>query len=472
VKLGPDILDLPVTELSARLRARTLSPVALTEGYLARIERVAPRLNCFITVTAELAREEARRAEAEIAGGRWRGPLHGIPYAAKDVFDTKNVRTTFGARPYARRVPDRDATAVTRLREAGAVLLGKTSMIELAGALGVTWATASLNGACRTPWDITRWAGGSSSGSAAAVAAGLVGFALGTETMGSLLCPAAFCGVTALRPTYGLVSRHGVMPFAPTGDKVGALARSAADCAVVLAALSARDPQDPSSIDPPQPMSAKLAHLPAGLRVASLAPPNDYPVHPSIPVFYEDALGMLRAAGMKVERAELPDLPWDAVAEVVFTAEALVAFEQLVKSGRTKELSDPLHQAHHGGRDLYRLDALATDYVKAQAVRGVMQREMARFFDRYDLVVAPNSPILPPLVDDPLPGAGGGVMRLAGNLVGFPAAAVPMGFVEPGRLPVSLEIAGPPLADARVLAAAAALQARTRWHLARPPELA
>jgi len=466
--LGPDVLDLSVGDLSARLRSRAISPVALTEGYLARIERVAPRLNCFITVTAELAREEARRAEAEIAAGRWRGPLHGIPYAVKDVFDTKNVRTTFGARPYARRIPDRDATAVTRLREAGAILVGKTSLIELAGALGVTWATSSLNGACRTPWDITRWAGGSSSGSAAAVAAGLVGFALGTETIGSLLCPAAFCGVTGLRPTYGLVSRHGVMPYAPTGDKVGAMARSAADCALVLAALAAGDPLDPSSLQAAAPSSARLPHLPAGLRVAALDVPRDYPVHPSVPVFYEEALGTLRAAGMKVERAELPELPWQAVAEVVFTAEALVSFEQLVKSGRTKELSDPLHQAH--GRELYRFDALATDYVKAQAVRGVMQREMARFFDRHDLIVAPNSPILPPPVDDPLPAFGGGVMRFAGNLVGFPSAAVPIGFVEPGRLPVSLEIAGPPLADARVLAAAAALQARTRWHLARPPE--
>ncbi len=466
--LGPEVLDLPVTELSTRVRARTLSPVALTEGYLARMERVAPRLNCFVTVTAELARDEARRAEADLAAGRWRGPLHGIPYALKDVFDTKNVRTTFGARPYARRIPDRDATAVTRLREAGAILVGKTSLIELAGALGVTWATSSVNGACRTPWDISRWAGGSSSGSAAAVAAGLVGFALGTETIGSLLCPAAFCGVTGLRPTYGLVSRHGVMPYAPTGDKVGAMARSAADCGLVLAALAASDPLDASSLPTtPQP-SARLPRLPAGLRVAALDVPRDYPIHPSVPVFYEEALGTLRAAGMKVERAELPDLPWQAVAEVVFTAEALVSFEQLVKSGRTKELSDPLHQAH--GRELYRFDALATDYVKAQAVRGVMQREMARFFDRHDLIVAPNSPILPPPVDDPLPAVGGGVMRFAGNLVGFPSVAVPIGFVEPGRLPVSLEIAGPPLADARVLAAAAALQARTRWHLARPPE--
>jgi aspartyl-tRNA(Asn)/glutamyl-tRNA(Gln) amidotransferase subunit A len=465
--VADEVLGLGVAELGARLRRRELTSLALTEAHLARIERVAPRLNCFITVTAELAREQARRADADAAAGRWRGPLHGIPYAVKDVFDTKGVRTTFGARPYARRVPDADATAVARARAGGAVLLGKLSMVELAGALGVTWASASLNGACRTPWDITRWAGGSSSGAAAAVAASLAAFTLGTETVGSLLCPAAFCGVTAYRPTYGLLSRHGVMPFAFTFDKPGPMARSAADCALVAGALAGVDPLDASSIAPGRALAPPPHAARAGLRAAVLDLPTEFPVDPAVGIFYDEAVGALRAAGLKVERASIPDLPWQSAASVILAAEAYVAFEGLIRSGRTRELSDPLHQSPHGA-SVYRPDALATDYVKAQAVRRVMQAEMARFFERFDVIVAPNSPILPPLVDDPLPQAGGGVMRFAGNLLGLPAVAVPMGFVEPAGLPLSLEIAGPPLGDARVLSVAALFQERTRWHLRRP----
>ncbi|HEX9291722.1 MAG TPA: amidase, partial [Anaeromyxobacteraceae bacterium] len=210
-----------VEELGRRLRARELSPVALAEACLERISRVAPKLWCFVNPTPQRALEEARGAEAELARGRWRGPLHGIPYGLKDLVDTKGLATTFGARPYATRVPDRDATVQARLREAGAVLLGKLSMIELAGGLGYHWADAALNGACRTPWDLSRWAGGSSSGAASAVAGGLVSFAIGSETWGSITCPAAFCGVTGLRPTYGVVSRHGAMPVSWTLDKLG-----------------------------------------------------------------------------------------------------------------------------------------------------------------------------------------------------------------------------------------------------------
>jgi aspartyl-tRNA(Asn)/glutamyl-tRNA(Gln) amidotransferase subunit A len=464
-----DPLDLGVVDLSARLHAGAVSPVALAERALERIARVGPRLRCFVTVTADVARAQAREAERELRAGRWRGPLHGIPYGLKDLFDTRGIPTTFGARPFAERVPAADATVVERLRAAGAVLVGKLAMIELAGALGVSSPAASLTGACRTPWDEARWAGGSSSGPAAAVAAGLVGFALGTETTGSLLCPAAFCGVTAHRPTYGAVSRHGVMPFAYSADKVGPVARSARDCAAVLAAIAGKDPRDASSTRPPRGLDRVAAASARGLRVAALDLPDAYPIHPSIPIFYEEALSALRGAGVTVERAALPDLPWRAVLEVVTGAEAAVAFEGLIRSGKVRDLADPLHRAH-GGRAPYEVEALATDYVKAQAVRAMMQREMRAFFARHDLVVSPNAPILPPLADAPLPDAGGGtLLAMAGNVLGLPAAALPMGLVEPGRLPTSLQIAGPPGADARVLSAAALFQQVTRWHAARPP---
>jgi aspartyl-tRNA(Asn)/glutamyl-tRNA(Gln) amidotransferase subunit A len=209
--IGVDVLYGGIDDLSARIRAKKLSPVELTQAYLDRIHQLSPMLNAFETVTDDQALMQARMAEGESGRGRWRGALHGIPWGAKDLFATAGIRTTWGAVPLREQVFDYDATVVSRLRDAGAVLLGKCAMIELAGGLGYRFANASVSGPGRNPWDITRWTGGSSSGSAAAVAAGLAPFALGTETWGSILCPSAFCGLTGLRPTYGRVSRAGVM---------------------------------------------------------------------------------------------------------------------------------------------------------------------------------------------------------------------------------------------------------------------
>src|SRR5947199_153174 len=245
--IAEDLLFAPVTELSAQLRARRITSLDLTEAYLDRIARLAPGLNAFKTVTADLAREQARAADAEIRGGRWRGPLHGVPYGAKDLFATAGIPTGWGFEPLNEQVPDADATVVRKLREAGAVLLGKLAMVEFAGGLGYRFANASSSGPGRNPWNRERWTGGSSSGSGAAVAAGLVGFALGTETWGSILCPSAFCGITGLRPTYGRVSRAGAMVCSWTFDKVGPLARSAADCRLVLQAVAGPDAGDPSA---------------------------------------------------------------------------------------------------------------------------------------------------------------------------------------------------------------------------------
>ncbi|MFL5271547.1 MAG: amidase family protein, partial [Anaeromyxobacteraceae bacterium] len=232
------------------------------------------------------------------------------------------------------------------------------------------------------------------------------------------------------------------------------------------AALAGRDARDPSSTRAPPGLARLDAQTVKGLRVAVLPFPDEYAIHPALPVFYEQALGALRAAGLGLERATLPDLPWRVVSDVILEAEAAVAFEELIRSGGVKDLSDPCHHAH-GGRS-YVVESLSTDYVKAQAVRAAMQREMATFFRRYDLIVSPNSPILPPGVDDPLPAEGGTIVQYAGNVLGLPATALPMGFLEPGHLPASLQLVGPARADARVLAAAAAFQSQTRWHAARP----
>ena len=256
---GEDVLYLPVRELAAGIRAGRLSPVELAESYLARLEAIGPQLNAVVTVLREQALAEARQAEAEIGAGRYRGPLHGIPYGVKDLLATKGVPTTWGAEPYRHQVFDHDATVVRRLREAGAVLLAKLAMVEIAGGMGYDTADASLTGPALTPWNTGYWAGGSSSGSGAAVAAALVPFAIGSETWGSIVTPAAFCGVTGLRPTYGRVSRYGAMALSWTMDKLGPLCRTADDCGIILAAIAGPDPLDPSAVD--RPLEIGRAHV-------------------------------------------------------------------------------------------------------------------------------------------------------------------------------------------------------------------
>ena len=251
---------LTAAELGPLIRRREISPVELTLGYLERIRLARRRFNTWAHVLEEEALAEARVAEAEIARGRYRGPLHGIPYGVKDLLAVKGAATTWGAAPCADQRFDFDATVVRRLREAGAILLGKLAMVEFAGCLGYRYPDSSLQGPGRNPWNSGRWTGGSSSGSGAAVAAGEVVFAIGTETWGSILCPAAFCGVTGLRPTYGRVSRFGGMVGSWTFDKIGPLTRSAADARLVLGAIAGRDPADPSAAR--EPVNLAPGHRP------------------------------------------------------------------------------------------------------------------------------------------------------------------------------------------------------------------
>jgi len=246
--LSPDILFLSVTELARRIRAKQLSPVELTESYLQRSRDLGPKLNAYATLTPELALKQARTAEKEIAAGKYRGPLHGIPYAAKDLLAVKGYPTTWGARPYLDQRFDYDATVIHKLESAGAVLIGKAAMIELAGGMGYRYASASASGPAKNPWNTEYWTCGSSSGSAAVTGAGLAAFAIGTETWGSIICPSGFCGLSGLRPTYGRVSRYGAMALSYTMDKIGPITRSADDCDLVLKAISGHDPQDLGSL--------------------------------------------------------------------------------------------------------------------------------------------------------------------------------------------------------------------------------
>src|SRR6202790_5052480 len=241
---GEEIFYLSVSELAKRIESKKLSPVELTKAYLDRSQKLGPRFNAYARLTPEIALEQARAAEKEIQRGHYRGPLHGIPYAAKDLLAVKGLPTTWGAKPYSNQVFDYNATVIDHLKGVGAVMIGKPSMIELAGGMGYRFASASLQDAAKNPWDTTCWTCGSSSGSGAIVAAGLAAFAIGTETWGSIICPSAFCGVSGLRPTYGRVSRYGAMALAPSMDKIGPMARSAEDCARIFAVLAGHDPKD------------------------------------------------------------------------------------------------------------------------------------------------------------------------------------------------------------------------------------
>jgi len=246
--ISADILYLSATELAKRIQSKSLSPLELTKAYLDRSEKLGSKLNAYARLTPEIALEQAAAAEKEIGRGHYRGPLHGIPYAAKDLLATKGIPTTWGAKPFENQVFDYDATVIENLRRAGAVLLGKAAMIELAGGMNYRFASASLQGAAKNPWNTSCWTCGSSSGSGAIVAAGLAAFAIGSETWGSIVCPSSFCGASGLRPTFGRVSRYGAMALSYSMDKIGPMARSAEDCAHVFAVIAGHDIKDQSTL--------------------------------------------------------------------------------------------------------------------------------------------------------------------------------------------------------------------------------
>lgn len=468
--LHADLCFLTVTELSDLIRHRKLSPVELTQAYLDRIRRYAGEMNAFVTVTEDLALEQARAAEREITRGRRRGPLHGIPYGAKDLLATAGIPTTWGAAPTRNQRFDKDATVIRKLREAGAVLLGKLAMVEFAGCLGYRFADASLTGPGRNPWNLDRWTGGSSSGSGACVASGLVGFAIGTETWGSILCPSAFCGVTGLRPTYGRVSRAGGMVGSYTLDKVGPLARSAADCRLVLEAISGADPDDPSAADEPVRLGRRRLD-PRRLKAALV--PLDFAktpgAEPEAGAAFRAAVAELRAAGLPLEEAKLPEFPASEVATTVLYAEALSTFEKFYEDGTVRQLKDPYAPYQ---RDVTQA-ITGADYVKATRLRAVLQDAMLDFYSRYDVIVTPNfMSVAPPVAEDlvkTLPYAD--PVGAIGNACGLPAIALPAGFGR-GHMPVSFQIMGSAFEEGLLVDLGALYQSRTRFHEARPPRYA
>src|SRR6476646_8497797 len=323
-----ELFYLPLSELAKRIESKKLSPVELTQIYLDRSTKLGPRFNAYARLTPEIALEQAKAAEKEIQRGHYRGPLHGILYAAKDVLSVKGVPTTWGAKPYADQVFHYDATVIEHLNRVGAILIGKAAMIELAGGMGYRFASASLQEASKNPWNTKCWTCGSSSGSGAIVAAGLAAFAIGTETWGSIICPSAFCGVSGFRPTYGRVSRYGAMALAPSMDKIGPLARSAEDCARVFAAIAGHDPKDRSTLPIDKAAFTYSASLDLGakpVRIGILT--NAWKkMDSSVEKVYVAAEKVLRKYSPGARAALLPEGPWEDAAGVIIGVEGSAAF--------------------------------------------------------------------------------------------------------------------------------------------------
>jgi aspartyl-tRNA(Asn)/glutamyl-tRNA(Gln) amidotransferase subunit A len=477
-----------------------VSAVELATETLDRLASEGPRYNAIASLTRARALREAAAADRALAHGDARSLLLGIPYGAKDLLAARGAKTTWGAAPYKDQAFRSDATVIAKLRRAGAVLAAKLAMVELAGGGGYRYPSASLQGPGKNPWDATRWSGGSSSGSAAAVGAGLIPFALGSETSGSIGTPAAYCGVTGLRPTYGLVSRYGAMALSWTLDKVGPMARTATDCALVLEAIAGPDPKDPTV---------------AGKRFRRLAPDAARDAVATIRIGFageelerasdaaKDALGRgideLRRVAPQFVEGRLPEgMPYGPMVSTVIAAEASTIFAELIESDRLDLMPDEKQKAGLRAG----LDVKARDYLQAMRLRSVLAAKMREVFRDCDVIVSAGRTVTATPIDAALdhpdprsgealprarvldlvaaaprsarpgdePRPGNAALIAAGNLAGLPAIFFPCGLGTDG-LPVGLQVVGPPFSEPLLVALVEAYQRATDHHLRRPGTL-
>jgi Asp-tRNA(Asn)/Glu-tRNA(Gln) amidotransferase A subunit family amidase len=440
-----ELAFLPVTELAPLVRARKVTSTDLTKMYLARLKKYSPKLFNVITLTEDLALEQAARADEEIHAGHYRGPLHGIPYGVKDLLNTKGIKTTWGAEPFENQIPTYNATVIDRLENAGAVLVAKLSMGAMAR--GERW----LGNQTKNPWNIEEGSGGSSAGPASATAAGLVGFSVGSETLGSILGPSSRCGVTGVRPTYGRVSRYGAMTLSWTLDKVGPLCRSAEDCALVLHVIHGPDGHDVTAIDAPfdwepaLPISSlKIGYVKSEFDKVSGTNAAE------LKQIYADALDALRQAGAKLEPVDLPETPVNYLWTVIESSEAAAAFDDITRDAEVDKLSG---QGPGDWPNTFRSARVipAVEYIRAMRVRTLMQRTMAEFMEKWDVIVTPST------------GATVGI----GNLIGCPQVAQPCGHLN-GNSAQSIHFFGRPWEEGSPLRVARAFEQATQWHKMHP----
>ncbi len=438
-----DLAFCTVTQLAELVRTRKVSSMDLTKMYLERLKKYGPKLLCVITLTEELALQQAQQADLEIKSGKYRGPLHGIPCGVKDLFATKGIKTTWGAEPYRDQMIDHDSTVVERLRNAGAVLLAKLSMGALAQ--GGRW----FEGMTRNPWqpeETNTGSSGSSAGSASATSAGLVGFAIGTETLGSIVSPSSRCGVAGLRPTYGRISRYGAMGLSWTMDKVGPICRGIEDCALVLDALHGPDGHDLTVEDvafdwePERPLSKmRIGYIKAEFEQGDDARKK----------MYQEALDALKAAGANLQPFELPTFQAQSL-RIILNAEAAAAFDDITRDGRVNQLSG---QSPNDWPNSFRTARFITavEYIRAQRARTLLMREMEKLMSKWDCFVTP---------------APGSASLLITNLTGHPAAVIPCGFIN--NLPQAIMFTGNLYDEAAPLRVALAYEQATKWHTMHP----
>ncbi len=429
-----------VGQLSWLLQSRKITSVQLTRMYLSRLRKYGPLLHCTVTLTDQLALSQAERADEEIAQGKYRGPLQGIPYGVKDLLSTQGYKTTWGSVAFKDQMIGKDATVIQRLEDAGAVLVAKLSMGELA------WGDVWFGGLTRNPWDTTKGSSGSSAGSASATAAGLVAFSIGTETWGSIISPSTVCGTTGLRPTYGRVSREGAMALSWSMDKIGPICRTVEDCAIVFDAMYGPDGEDETLYDVPfnYTPTVKLS----GLRIGYLK--NDFDSVKENKSFNDSTLSVLQRLGANLIPVELPKYPVNDLA-IILTAEAGAAFDDLTRSGREDLL---VRQIKNAWPNVFRASRFipAVEYIQANRVRSLLIQDMQKLMDTIDVYVAPSFE---------------GNNLLLTNLTGHPCVVLPIGFSEKG-LPVSICFMGKLFGEANLLAVAKQYQDATEFHRKHP----
>jgi Asp-tRNA(Asn)/Glu-tRNA(Gln) amidotransferase A subunit family amidase len=468
-----DIFFATIPDLNARLQKREFTAEELTKAFAERLQTLGPRYNALALPLTKDAIKRAKQVDDDLKRQRFRGPLQGIPFGAKDLLAVAGHPTTWGAKPYATQVFDDTATVLRKLDKTGSILIGKLAMVELAGGGGYRTAAASLFGPGLNPWDPTCWSGGSSSGSGSAVAAGLVPFALGSETSGSILTPSAYCGVTGLRPTYGLVSRNGAMALSWTMDKIGPLCRSAEDCGLVLETIAGSDSKDPGSAGKGFYYTPQYARQFSDLKVGFSPSDIGWADAAARPAF-QTALQAMRDTGVQFVEVALPDFPYGPLADVVIGAEEASVFEPLITSGGVDQLADASQAAGLKAN----LQIPAIEYLKAMRIRSLVMKGFRDLFSNLDILIAPSRYGVAPKISEPLDGPDvvptpvpptPGMKQLipAGNLAGLPALSIPCGFA--GNLPLGLQLVGPAFTENTLLALGREFQNRTDWHKRRPP---
>ncbi len=437
---------LPVTELAPLVRFREVSSTELTRLYLERLKTYGPKLLCVITLTEDLALERAAQADRELRAGRYRGPLHGIPYGVKDLFDSKGILTTWGAEPFEKRIPDQDATVVERLNKAGAIMLAKLSMGALAQ--GDLW----FQGRTKNPWNLEQGSSGSSAGSASATSAGLVGFSLGTETLGSIVSPSTQCGTVGLRPTYGRVSRHGAMALSWTMDKIGPICRGVEDCALVLDAIHGPDGHDRTVADDPFHWEP---HRPlSGMKIGVLQSAFDRFQEDNKKI-YDQALADLKKAGVEMKPAEFQE-DMGAI-RFLLEAEGAAAFDDITRDGQVRTLKG---QSPGDWPNSFRSSRLipAVEYIRAQRARTLLVEKFEKFMQDWDVIVIPSTALL-----------------TTTNLTGNPQVVLKCGFVNAKLqngtttpVPRSIGFLGKIYDEGAPLRVALAYERATEWHKKNP----